>query len=66
LTLPIETSVTRVPRLAVLFGLHIVAVGAITAGILRTFVEFTWDNPTASHAVGIPFVTLVLIYMNRD
>lgn len=66
LTLPIETSVNRVPRLAVLFGLHVVAVAAITAGILRTLVEFTWDNPTASHAVGIPFVTLVLIYMNRD
>src|SRR5262245_66634138 len=41
-------------------------VAAITAGILRTLVELTWDNPTASHAVGIPFVTLVLIYMNRD
>jgi len=58
--------VNRVPRLRVLFGLHVVAVAAITARILRTLVEFTWDNPTASHAVAIPFVTLVLIYMNRD
>src|SRR5262249_52554123 len=64
LTLPIETSVNRVPRLALLFGLHVMAVAAITAGILRTLVEFTWDNPTAPHAVGVPFVTLVLIYMN--
>src|SRR5262245_40662026 len=66
LILPLEASVNRVPKLAVLFGLHVVMVAAITAGILRTLVELTWDNPTASHAVGIPFVTLVLIYMNRD
>ena len=52
------------PQLAV-FGLYVVAVAAITAETLQTLVEFTWDNPTASHAVAIPFVTLVLIYLNR-
>jgi exosortase len=66
LTLRTESGANQMPRLTVFFGLYVAGVVAITAGALRALFGFTWDNPTASHAVGIPFVALVLVFTNRQ
>jgi len=53
------------PRTMV-FGLLSLLVLAVGAGVLRDLVAFSRGNATASHVILIPFVTIALMYQNRE
>jgi exosortase len=35
-------------------------------GVVRALIEFSLANPTASHLIAVPIVTVVLMYQNRE
>ena len=49
----------------VLFGACTVGLLAAHAHVLRALVEFALENPTASHILAVPFITLALIVEDR-
>jgi exosortase len=51
---------------ALLFGVYTLCLLATHAGTLRALVALAEANATASHVVGVPFVTLALIFVNRE
>lgn len=51
---------------AILFGIGVLVVALINAATLRALADLGSGNPTASHHVAIPLVTLVLLYLGRD
>jgi exosortase len=55
-----------VPSRFLLFGVFTCCLIAGNIGVVRALFEFSMSNRTASHVIGIPFVTLVLIYQNRE
>ena len=55
---------TRSP--ALLFGAFTACLLAAYFGVVRALIALAWGNPTASHVVGVPLVTLALIYENRE
>src|SRR5262245_53777714 len=48
------------------FGLFLVLLLAVGSGVLTDLIAFSRGNPTASHVVLIPFVTLALIVRERE
>jgi len=48
------------------FGLVNLVLIAVGAGALRDLVAFSRGNDTASHVILVPFVTIVLMYQNRE
>jgi exosortase len=49
-----------------LFSICVLLVSAINVGTLRALVTMVSGNPTASHVLAIPVVTVALIYLLRD
>jgi exosortase len=54
------------PSPVILFGAFTLCLLAVQIGVLRALMAHALGNPTASHVVGIPFVTLALIYASRE
>lgn len=50
----------------ILFSIYGLCLIAANAGVLRGLIDLSRQNDTASHHILIPFVTLVLIYRQRD
>jgi exosortase len=51
---------------AMLFGAYTLCLLVAHDRVLRALVALALENPTASHVVGVPLVTLGLIFMNRE
>jgi exosortase len=54
------------PRRTILFAACSLCLVAGNVGVLRALVNLAWHDPTASHIILIPFVTLALIGQRRD
>jgi exosortase len=53
-------------RRTILFTIYSLCLVGGNVGVLRALVALARQNPTASHVILIPFVTLVLLYQRRD
>jgi exosortase len=52
-------------RRTLLFGIYSLCLMLVNAGVLRALTNVSLENPTASHHVLIPLVTLALLYQGR-
>jgi exosortase len=56
----------RMSSPVILFGAFTLCLLAAQIGVIRALVALAWVDPTASHVVGIPLVSLALIYASRE
>jgi exosortase len=61
-----STNLARLTSPTTLFAAFTVCLIAAFSGVLRALVAFASGNETASHVVGVPLVSIVLIYTNRE
>jgi exosortase len=57
---------TRVPPHTDWFVLYTLVLLAANASVVHALVEYASGNSTASHVVGIPFISIVLAYLDRE
>lgn len=57
---------TRTPSPSALFGLYTLVLLAANVSVLHELVDLALANPTASHVVGVPLVTLVILFQDRS
>ena len=56
---------SQLPKRAAVFGLYTAVLLAANVAVLRALVALGHGNATASHHIAVPFVTLMLLYLDR-